>query len=134
MDKDKILIVDDNPDIVIATKRILEKNGFAVQEAFSGRQAITLLKGELPQLVVLDVVMPGMNGLEVLSFIRKNPATASLPVIVLTALSQDQDVLTGFKTGADYYLTKPCTAKQLLYSIGAVLNRPEIIQRDEEGK
>ena len=134
MDKDKILIVDDNPDIVIATKRILEKNGFAVQEAFSGRQAITLLKGELPQLVVLDVVMPGMNGLEVLSFIRKNPATANLPVIVLTALSQDQDVLTGFKTGADYYLTKPCTAKQLLYSIGAVLNRPEIIQRDEEGK
>lgn len=134
MDKDKILIVDDNPDIVIATKRILEKNGFAVQEAFSGRQAITLLKGDLPQLVVLDVVMPGMNGLEVLSFIRKNPATANLPVIVLTALSQDQDVLTGFKTGADYYLTKPCTAKQLLYSIGAVLNRPEIIQRDEEAK
>lgn len=132
-DKDKILIVDDNPDIIITTRRTLEKHGFAVQEALSGRQAVSLLKGDLPKLVVLDVLMPGMNGLEVLSFIRKNPATAQLPVIMLTSLSQDADVLAGFQSGVDYYLTKPCTMKQLLYSIGAVLGRPDIIALGEEG-
>lgn len=133
-EKDKILIVDDNPDIIITTRRTLEKHGFAVQEALSGRQAIALLKDNLPKLIVLDVLMPGMNGLEVLSFIRKNPATAQLPVIMLTALSQDADVLAGFQSGVDYYLTKPCTMKQLLYSIGAVLGRPDIIELgDKDG-
>src|SRR5262249_60666316 len=83
------------------------------------------LRTEVPDLILLDVMMPQMSGLEVLQRIKSTHATAKVPVIMVTAKMQDEDVMTGYQHGADYYITKPCTAKQLLYGIGLVLGRSD---------
>jgi len=76
-------------------------------------------------VILLDVMMPEMSGFEVLEKIKTTHATSKVPVIMVTAKMQDEDVMTGYQHGADYYITKPCTAKQLLYGIGLVLGRAE---------
>ena len=123
--KRKVLVVDDNIDSITILRSILETNGFAVRTAQSGRDALDLLAQEVPDVILLDVMMPEMSGLEVLERIKSNHATSRLPVILVTAKMQDEDVLTGYQFGADYYITKPCTAKQLLYGIGLVLGKVE---------
>ena len=123
--KRKVLVVDDNIDSITILRSILETNGFAVRTAQSGLQALDLLSEEVPDVILLDVMMPEMSGLEVLERIKANHATSRLPVILVTAKMQDEDVLTGYQFGADYYITKPCTAKQLLYGIGLVLGKAE---------
>ena len=120
-----ILIVDDNLDSIMILRSILETHGFSVRVAQSGPEALTLLKSEVPDLMLLDVMMPEMSGFEVLERIKTTHATSKVPVIMVTAKVQDEDVLTGYQHGADYYITKPCTAKQLLYGIGLVLDRLE---------
>ena len=75
----------------------------------------------MPDVVLLDVMMPEMSGFEVLERIKTTHATSKVPVIMVTAKMQDEDVMAGYQHGADYYITKPCTAKQLLYGIGLVL-------------
>lgn len=131
--KDSILVVDDNPDSITIIRTILEANGFKVETAENGREALDKLKAETPQVVLLDVMMPEMSGLEVLERIKGNPTTAKLPVILVTAKTQDEDVLVGYQYGADYYITKPCTSKQLLYGVGLVLGRADLTEENEEG-
>jgi len=121
----KILVVDDNVDSIMILRSILESQGFVVRTAQSGVDAIEVLSHEVPDLVLLDVMMPQMSGIEVLERIKTTHATSKVPVIMVTAKIQDDDVLTGYQHGADYYITKPCTAKQLLYGIGLVLDRVE---------
>jgi DNA-binding response OmpR family regulator len=104
-------------------RSILETQGFAVRVANSGPDALALLTREVPHVILLDVMMPGMSGLEVLERIKTTHATSKVPVIMVTAKMQDEDVMTGYQYGADYYITKPCTTKQLLYGIGLVLDR-----------
>jgi two-component system phosphate regulon response regulator PhoB len=88
-------------------------------------EALGWVRREAFDLVLLDVMMPGMSGFEVLAEIRTQPATATLPVILLTAKTQDDDLMTGYDGGADYYITKPFTPKQLFYGIEWVLERGE---------
>jgi DNA-binding response OmpR family regulator len=121
----KILVVDDNLDSVLILRSILEAQGFTVCVANSGPDALAQLAREVPDVILLDVMMPEMSGFEVLERIRNKHDTASVPVIMVTAKMQDEDVMTGYQFGADYYITKPCTAKQLLYGIGLVLDRAE---------
>ena len=121
--KRKVLIVDDNIDSVTILRSILEQHGFSVQAALSGREALQKLEEEIPDVVLLDVMMPEMSGLVVLQAIRDRDATATVPVIMVTAKIQDDDVLAGYQNGADYYITKPCTSKQLLYGISLVLDK-----------
>jgi CheY-like chemotaxis protein len=121
----KILVVDDNLDSIMILRSILETNGFGVSVAQSGREALALLTHDLPDVILLDVMMPEMSGFEVLEKIKATHATSKIPVILVTAKMQDEDVMTGYQYGADYYITKPCTAKQLLYGIGLVLDRLE---------
>lgn len=121
----KILVVDDNVDSIMILRSILESQGYTVRTAQSGADALTLLTQEVPDLVLLDVMMPQMSGIEVLERIKTTHATSRVPVIMVTAKIQDEDVMTGYQHGADYYITKPCTAKQLLYGIGLVLDRVE---------
>ena len=121
----KILVVDDNVDSIMILRSILESQGFVVRTAQSGVDAIEVLSHEVPDLVLLDVMMPQMSCIEVLERIKTTHATSKVPVIMVTAKIQDDDVLTGYQHGADYYITKPCTAKQLLYGIGLVLDRVE---------
>ena len=122
-----ILVVDDNEDNVDIARQMLLSRGFEVRVAYNGPSALASVEQQRPDLVLLDVMMPQMSGMEVLDRLRANPATAGVPVILVTAKDQDEDLLAGYKYGADYYITKPFSAKQLLYGIGLVLGteRPE---------
>jgi DNA-binding response OmpR family regulator len=128
----KILVVDDNIDSITILRSILEQHRFSVQAALSGSEALQKLEEDLPDVVLLDVMMPEMSGLEVLQAIRDNNATATLPVIMVTAKIQDDDVLAGYQYGADYYITKPCTSKQLLYGISLVLDKNAEARKSEK--
>jgi len=121
--KRKILVVDDNLDSILILRSILEGQGFQVATAHNGALALAELQRELPDIVLLDVMMPEMSGFEVLQRIKETHATSKIPVIMVTAKMQDEDVMTGYQYGADYYITKPCTAKQLIYGIELVLGR-----------
>jgi CheY-like chemotaxis protein len=118
-----ILVVDDNEDSLRIIRTVLENNGYTVEVATSGSQALDKVQGTVPKLVLLDVMMPEMSGFEVLEKLRESPQTAQVPVIMLTAKAQDEDVIGGYQKGADYYITKPFTTKQLLYGIRLVLNQ-----------
>ncbi len=124
----KILVVDDNPDAVTILRSTLESRGHTVISAESGREALDAVAAEPPELILLDVMMPEMSGLEVLQRLKQSPETAQIPVILVTAKTQDDDVISGYQFGADYYITKPFTTKQLLYGIGLVLE-----QGDDQG-
>ncbi len=119
--KRTIMVVDDNPDIVTIVKTILEVKGYVVQSAYSGQEVLGLLEKQKPDLIILDVMMPQMDGLEVLTRLKGDPSTASIPVILLTAKVQYEDVLGGYKMGADYYITKPFTSTQLINGINLLL-------------
>ncbi len=110
----KILAVDDERHIVRLVQVNLERAGYAVVTAFDGKDALEKVASEQPDLVVLDVMMPYMDGFEVLQNLRKNPETRELPVIMLTAKAQDADVFRGWQSGVDCYLTKPFNPMELI--------------------
>ncbi len=120
--KKTIMVVDDNQDIVAIIKTILEDKGYALQFAYSGQEAFNLLGGQKPDLIILDILMPTIDGLEVLTRLKGDPDTASIPVILLTSKVEYKDVLIGYKMGANYYITKPFTKGQLLEGINLVLD------------
>jgi two-component system alkaline phosphatase synthesis response regulator PhoP len=119
--KKTIMVVDDNPDIITIVRTILEGKGYNVLYAYSGAELLTSLENQKPDLVVLDIMMPQMDGLEVLTRMKGAPDTAAIPVILLTAKVQYEDVLGGYKLGADYYITKPFTSTQLINGINLLL-------------
>ena len=110
----KILAVDDEKHIVRLVQVNLERAGFEVVTANDGKEALQKVKDEQPDLVVLDVMMPYMDGFEVLQNLRRNPETAEIPVIMLTAKAQDADVFKGWQSGVDCYLTKPFNPMELI--------------------
>ena len=120
-----VLVVDDNPDSGIIISRILRPHGYRVTVAQTGGQALDCVKQEPPDVVLLDVMMPEMSGLEVLQRLKDEYGTGNIPVILVTARTQDDDVVTGYQYGADYYITKPFTAKQLLYGLNLVLSKED---------
>ncbi len=119
--KRTIMVVDDSPDLVEIVRLTLEGKGFNVKCAYSGKELLAALEKEKPDLILLDVMMPGMDGFEVLIRLKWNPATASIPVIFLTAKVQHEDLLRGYITGAEYYITKPFTPTQVLEGVNLVL-------------
>lgn len=120
--KQKILIADDERDIIDFLKYNLEKEGFDVLTAKNGAEAVTLAKKH-PQLILLDVMMPEMDGLEAVRALKKNPATAKIPVIFLTARSSDVDEVVGLELGADDYITKPVSLPKLMARIKLTLRK-----------
>jgi CheY-like chemotaxis protein len=100
----------------------LEGKGFTVRCAYSGRELFASLEEQKPDLILLDIMMPKMDGLEVLTQLKGDPNTTSIPVIMLTAKVLHVDVLEGYKKGADIYITKPFTKGQLLDGINSILN------------
>ena len=118
-----ILVVDDNVDVARVTASTLSARGYGVVIATDGQRALELVEERHPDCILLDIMMPHMSGLEVLSRLKGNPATAAIPVILITAKSRDEDVLCGYKEGADYYITKPFSSQQLLYGIRLVLGK-----------
>lgn len=121
----KILAVDDERHIVRLIQVNLERAGYEVVTAYDGREALKKIAEERPDLVVLDVMMPYMDGLETLKQIRSNPELRELPVIMLTAKAQDQDVFVGYSSGADIYLTKPFNPMELLTFVKRIFTELE---------
>lgn len=125
-DKKTIMVVDDNPDIITIVKTILEGKGYTVWSASSGPELLNHLKSQKPDLIILDIMMPEMDGLEVLGRLKGATDWATIPVILLTAKVQYEDVLGGYKLGADYYITKPFTSTQLVNGINLLLGEAKV--------
>ncbi len=120
---DKILIVDDEPDIVDLVSYNLKKEGFKVTAASDGEKALDKIRRDRFDLVVLDLMLPGIQGIELCRIIRKDPKTALTPIIMLTAKGEEVDRVVGLESGADDYMTKPFSAKELVARVRAVLRR-----------
>ncbi|MBL8040583.1 MAG: response regulator [Chthonomonas sp.] len=110
----KVLVCDDERHIVRLIQVHMEKAGYQVVTAYDGKDGLEKIRAEKPDLVVLDVMMPYMDGFEVLKNLRREPDTENLPVIMLTAKAQDKDVFEGYHYGADMYLTKPFNPIELM--------------------
>jgi len=121
----KILIVDDEKDIVDLVAYNLEKEGYETLKALDGEKALQMVRTRIPDLVILDLMLPGIQGLEVCKRIRKVPETAAIPIIMLTAKGEEIDKVLGLEVGADDYITKPFSVKELLARVKAVLRRSE---------
>ncbi len=133
--KEKILIVEDEKDIIKMLEYNLKKEGFRVIHACDGEDALDLATRENPNLILLDLMLPGIDGLEVCKTLKKENKTSCIPIIMLTAKSQESDKVIGLELGADDYITKPFSPAELLARIKAVLRRatekeklPEIFQ------
>jgi phosphate regulon transcriptional regulator PhoB len=125
MRQKKILVADDEKDIVELVAFNLEREGFAVCRAYDGQKAWEMVNMEKPDLVILDLMMPEMPGMEVCGRIRRQETTASLPIIMLTAKSDPIDKILGLEIGADDYITKPFHVRELIARVRAVLRRSE---------
>jgi len=121
-----ILVVDDEKDIVELVAYNLEREGYQIAKAYDGHQALRYIRENQPDLVILDLMLPGISGLEICRLIRKKPETEGLPIIMLTAKSDSVDKIMGLEIGADDYLTKPFNVRELLARVRAVLRRWEI--------
>jgi phosphate regulon transcriptional regulator PhoB len=119
----KILIVDDEQDIVDLVSYNLEKEGFKTVKAYDGEAAFSAIKAQKPDLIILDLMLPKMNGLDVCRVIRNNSETATLPIIMLTAKGDEVDKIIGLEIGADDYMTKPFSVKELIARVRGILRR-----------
>lgn len=129
--KQKILVVDDEPDVLELIVFNLHASGYEVITASDGNEAIKKAHEYTPNLIVLDIMLPEMDGVEVCKLLRRNPATASLPVIMLTAKTSEIDRIIGLEIGADDYITKPFSPRELVLRIKKLLQR---IQSAETAK
>ncbi|MBD3272273.1 MAG: response regulator [Elusimicrobia bacterium] len=119
----KILIVDDEETTVQLIEFILEKNGFITHSAENGKQALACAKHEHPDAILLDIMMPGMDGLEVCAALKADESLKDIPIIFLTALGQETDVARGLKLGAQSYVTKPFNPSDLLHQVKLALKQ-----------
>jgi DNA-binding response OmpR family regulator len=117
----KILIADDEPNIVISLEFLLRREGFNVLVAVDGEEALTKARAERPDLVLLDVMMPKMNGFDVCQALRADPELASMRILMLTAKGRETEVNKGLGLGADAYVTKPFSTKDLVVQIRSLL-------------
>ncbi len=119
----RVLVVEDEPDIAALIAYQLTREGFRVETAGNGPEALDAVRREIPDLVVLDRMLPGISGDEVLAHLKAEPATASVPVLVLTARREQEDRIEGLELGADDYLTKPFSPRELVLRAQAILRR-----------
>lgn len=115
--KKTILVVDDDPDVVTIIRGILSGGEYEVHSVYRGQEVFARLDEQKPDLIILDVKMPEMDGFQVLKGLKASPETSSIPVILLTGKGQYQDVLTGYQLGTDYFMNKPFTGAQLINGI-----------------
>lgn len=133
MANETILIVEDEPDIIELLRYNLGRDGYAVLEASTGEAALELIKSKSPDLVLLDLMLPKIDGLEVCRRARASDEGRTLPIIMLTAKGEEVDIVTGLELGADDYVTKPFSPRVLLARVRAVLRRKDVdVPGDEE--
>ena len=123
MAKEKILAVDDEEDILELLRFNLSREGYQVSCASSGEEALRLVQSEIPDLIVLDLMLPGIDGLEVARRLKNDPNTKHIPIVMLTAKGEEADIVAGLELGADDYVTKPFSPRILVARVRAVLRR-----------
>jgi two-component system, OmpR family, alkaline phosphatase synthesis response regulator PhoP len=121
----RILIVEDDPDIAHLVARYLDKAGFQTERAATGREALQAIAAKPPDLLVLDLMLPQVDGLEVCRMLRADPSTAALPIIMLTARAEESERIVGLELGADDYLAKPFSPGELVARVRALLRRAQ---------
>ena len=136
MSKENILVVDDEKDIVELLQYNLEKEGYRTSCAFSGEECLEFIKTELPNLILLDLMLPEIDGLDVCKFLKNNSQTSHISIIMLTAKGEETDIVLGLELGADDYITKPFKIRELLARVKAVLRRtknniPPLLKEEE---
>ncbi|NNM67464.1 MAG: response regulator [Spirochaetales bacterium] len=119
----KILVVEDNPDILELVAYNLETEGYDVLRAMTGENGLAKVSSQKPDLLILDVMLPGINGLDVCRKLKQNEATRNMPILLLTAKSEDADIISGLEIGADDYITKPFSPKVLIARVRLALRR-----------
>ena len=120
---ERVLVVDDEPDFVALVAYHLAKSGYSVSTAGSGTEGLAAARREKPALVILDLMLPGLSGLEVMEELRSDAATSRIAVLMLTARREESDRIKGLTLGADDYLTKPFSPQELVLRVGAILRR-----------
>jgi two-component system alkaline phosphatase synthesis response regulator PhoP len=131
MAKERILVVDDEEDILELISYNLVKDGYQVMTAASGEAALAKARQEQPDLILLDLMLPGMDGLDVYRELRKKDETNQIPIIMVTAKTEDTDIITGLELGSDDYITKPFSPRVLLARVKAVLRRNKYEEPEE---
>jgi DNA-binding response OmpR family regulator len=130
----EVLVVDDEPDIRALIVHHLTQDGFRCRTAADGSEALARLRAGTPDLIVLDLMLPGIDGLEVTRRVRAEPAWAAVPIIMLTAKAEEIDKVLGLELGADDYITKPFSVREFRSRVRAVLRRAELVRADEPGE
>jgi DNA-binding response OmpR family regulator len=120
----KILVADDEPNIVISLEYLMKREGYAVLVARDGQEALDLIAREKPDLVLLDVMMPGKSGFEVCQAVRASEDLQATKILMLTAKGRDTDVAKGLALGADAYMTKPFSTRELVQKVAEMLGAP----------
>jgi len=123
--KSRILVVDDEQDILQLVTYNLKKEGYLVEEAHTGDAALRMVRERPYQLILLDLMLPGLSGMELCRIFKNDPGTAHIPIIMLTARSEEMDKVMGLETGADDYITKPFSVRELMARVKSVLRRVE---------
>jgi two-component system, OmpR family, alkaline phosphatase synthesis response regulator PhoP len=124
MAKEHVLAVDDEEAILELVSYNLARDGYLVTGVATGEEAVRTARSRLPSLILLDLMLPGMDGLEVCRILKNDPGTSHIPIVVLTAKGEESDIVAGLELGADDYITKPFSPRVLLARIKAVLRRP----------
>jgi DNA-binding response OmpR family regulator len=117
----KVLIVDDEPNILLSLDFLMRKEGYEVFVARNGTEALESVQNHLPDVVLLDIMMPDVDGYEICKFIKNNEETKHCKVIFISAKSKESDIQKGYEMGADFYITKPFTNKQIVSKVKEVL-------------
>jgi DNA-binding NarL/FixJ family response regulator len=126
----RLLVVDDDPGLLLAVSETLRAEGYDVKTARRGAEALIIVAQALPDLIISDIRMPGMDGYQLVKNLRSNPRTRLVPIVFLTAKDEIADRITGFRTGVDAYLTKPFEPEELAAIVQAILNRVERTHSD----
>ncbi len=123
MTKKSIFVVDDEEDILELIRYNLVREGYGVSTAVNGEEALKAISQKLPDLILLDLMLPGMDGLEICRLLKKEEKTAGIPIVMVTAKGEESDIVTGLELGADDYIAKPFSIKVLIARLRAVLRR-----------
>jgi two-component system phosphate regulon response regulator PhoB len=123
MPRETILVVEDEEDILELVRYNLAKEGYQIEGATSGEEALRMATAKMPNLLILDLMLPGVNGLEVCKTLKNEPKTQHIPIVMLTAKGEEADIVTGLELGADDYITKPFSPRVLVARVRAVLRR-----------
>lgn len=122
----RILLIDDEPDVLQVTKKLLESVGYQVISAYDGKEGLEIARKVLPDLIILDLLLPGMDGYKVCGILKHDIQYMTIPILFLTARSQEKDYKLGIKVGANAYLTKTCGSKIFLQKVAELIKLSEI--------